>query len=99
MEWYDLDLSSKPQGGWAPALTLQGTANDSLGYSLAADGHLLVAGAPGNRRTYFYDLRDNQLPQPLSFVTQDTDGYGRAVAVHGIFVAVSSQQINLGADV
>ncbi|MXZ05414.1 MAG: T9SS type A sorting domain-containing protein [Rhodothermaceae bacterium] len=85
-----------PQGGWAPALTLQGTANDSLGYSLAADGHLLVAGAPGNRRAYFYDLRDNQLPQPLSFVTQDTDGYGRAVAVHGIFVAVSSPADQFG---
>ena len=85
-----------PQGGWAPALTLQGTANDSLGYSLAADGHLLVAGAPGNRRTYFYDLRDNQLPQPLAFVTQDTDGYGRAVAIHSIYVAVGSPADQFG---
>jgi hypothetical protein len=86
----------KPQGGWAPALTLQGTPNDSLGFSLAADGHLLVAGAPGNQRAYFYDLRDNQLPQPLSFVTQNTNGYGRAVAMHGIFVAVSSPANQFG---
>ena len=86
----------QPQGGWMPALTLQGTPNDSLGYSLAADGHLLVAGAPGNRRAYLYNLHDNQLPQPLSFVTQDTDGYGRAVAMHGIFIAVSSPANQFG---
>ena len=85
-----------PQGGWTPALTLQGNSNDSLGYSLAADGHLLVAGAPGNRRAYFYDLRDNQLPQPLGSVTQDIDGYGRAVAMRNIFVAVGSPADQFG---
>lgn len=86
----------KPQGGWAPALTLEGTPNDSLGYSLATDGHLLVAGAPGNRRAYFYDLRDNQPPQPLSFVTQDSEGYGRAVAMHNVFAAVGSPANQFG---
>ena len=85
-----------PRGSWELSSILEGEPGDSLGYSLAVDGHLLVAGAPGNRKAYLHDLRTIQPSLPLYFIAQDIDGYGRATAIHGIYVAVGSPASQFG---
>ncbi len=84
------------QGDWKLFSILEGAKGDSLGYSLDADGHLLIAGAPGNRKAYLYDLRTRQPSPPLYEIAQDVDGYGRSVAIQGIYAAVGSPDSQMG---
>jgi len=65
----------------------RGSDGDSLGYSLALEGDLLLAGAPGARRVCWYEL-DSGLRE---FCVQSSrSSFGRAVALTGIFAAVGS---------
>ena len=76
---------------WHLAYHTSGSDGDSLGYSLALEGNLLLAGAPGARRVCWYELAADSLLHPFC-VQSSRSGFGRAVALAGIFAAVGSPE-------
>lgn len=85
-----------PQGTWSISSTLEGKPGDSLGYSLDIDGSLLIAGAPGNRTAYIYDLTTGQISSAVDSLQKNLDGFGRAVTIHGVFAAIGSPTSHTG---
>lgn len=76
---------------WQLVYEEKGADGDSLGFSLALDGNWLLAGAPGARSVRWYELTGGQW-QRAHRVEDDKPGFGRAVALAGIFTAVGSPE-------
>ena len=74
---------------WQLVFHASGASGDSLGYSLALNDTLLLAGAPGaNTACLYARIRNSWEKQTCLHASRD--GFGHSVAVRGIFAAVGS---------
>lgn len=88
-------IYSRSGADWLLEYHTHGNQGDSLGYSLALDGRWILVGVPGAQRVcWFYLVANSRLQETCASMPRL--GFGRAVAIAGIFSAVASPEEDRG---